>query len=238
MKKFPYFTTFFAFLTLILCVSVGYLISTLVVTTNLFQTTSKVESQNLTYYLLSIYQSENKDECETLKSEFQNKGCAGYIYEDNNTFYIIASIYDNVNDAELVKSSLKVDGYNAEILSYSLDNLSLEGNFSSKEQQVIKECLQIRYTTYKSLYDISISLDTNVYDEITARLNVNEIYSDFLTTKNNFETLFSENQSVNISSIREIFNIISTELENLTNSKDDFSNKVKLAYCNILLTKI
>ena len=235
MKKFPYFTTFFALITLILCVSVGYLISTLVVTTNLFQTTSKVESQNTTYYLLSIYQNESKEVCENLKSEYQEKNCAGYIYEKDGEFHIIASIYDNPNDAELVKSSLEANGYSVEILPYTITNLTLEGNFSNKEQQILKDCLQIRNKTYKSLYDVSISLDTNIYDELTARLNVNEINSSFLTTKNNFETLFAEKNNANIKNIRDTFESISNELENLTNSKNNFSQAIKLTYCNIIL---
>ena len=88
---------------------------------------------------------------------------------------------------------------------------------------------------YKSLYDVSVSLDTNVYDELTARFNVNEIYSNFLTTKNNFETLFSEKNNNDIKTIRELFNTISSELEILTNSKENFSSAIKLAYCNIIL---
>lgn len=235
MKKFPYFTTFFAFLTLVLCVSVGYLISTLVVTTNLFQTTSKVESQNNTYYLLSIYQNENKEDCENNLQNFQNQGCAGYIYENDGKYHIIASIYDNVNDAELVKSSLQANGYTVEILNYKISGFSLEGNFSTPEQQVLKDCLQVQNKIYKSLYDVSVSLDTNVYDELTARFNVNETYSNFLTTKNNFETLFSEKNNNDIISIRELFNTISSELETLTNSKENFSSAIKLAYCNIIL---
>lgn len=232
MKKFPYFLTFFIMIAILLCLSVGYLISTVLVTTNLFQTALKIEQQ-ATYHLLSIYQSENKENCEKLKSEFQKKNCAGYIYEEDGTFHIIASIYDNKNDAELVKNRLILDGFDAKILNYSENSHTFEGNFSQKESEVLKDCLQAKNNIYKSLYDISVSLDTNLYDELTAKFNVNEVYSKFLTTKGNFETLFKDKSS--FKGIREEFNLIKDELENLSKVETNFSQSVKLAYCNIVL---
>lgn len=236
MKKFPYFYTFFTLILFSLCVSVGYLISTYIVSANLFQATTKVETPQTSYFLLSIFQDNSKENCVKVQKGFQDKNCAGYIYEENGKFYIIASIYDNINDAELVKSNLENNGYSIEILNYSTENLTFEGNFSNKEQEIIKNCLQIRGKTYKDLYDVSISLDTNVCDELTCRLKINEIYSTFLTTKNNFETLFFEQNNVTISKIREIFENIENELKFLTETKENLSSQIKLAYCNIILS--
>lgn len=240
MKKFPYFLTFSAVLCLLLCVSVGYLISTCIVSSNLFQTTTNVESGEKSYYLISIYQDEIFENCQKVQSEFQNKNCAGYIYQDSEKYHLIASIYSNVNDAELVKSNLKTNGYNAEILEKKIENTKLEGNFTNKETEILKDCFSIKDETYKSLYDISISLDTDVIDEINAKLKVNETFANFVATKNNFETLFSKDESTEISNLRKEFEQIYEYLSNLSNEtyeneNQTFSSLIKLTYCKIIL---
>ncbi len=235
MKKFPYFSTFFVLISVFLCVSIGYLCSTLLLSSNLFTTTSKVENLTNTYYLLTIFHDETQENCQNVQADFQNQNFAGYIFEKDGVYYIIASIYDNANDAELVKNTL-ANEFDVEILTYQSENIILEGEFSMTEQQVLKEGLQVQNKTYKELYDVSISLDTNVYDELTARLKINEIYSNFLTTKNNFETIFFENEDDEIEKIRASFDLIEKELAALTTCKENLSSQIKLTYSTIILS--
>ena len=83
MKKFPYFTTFAVTLSVLLCISIGYFISTCIVSTNLFQLTKKVESAQTSFYALSIYTSDNEDDLFAVKKDFQKQNCAGYIYHSD-----------------------------------------------------------------------------------------------------------------------------------------------------------
>lgn len=230
MKKFPYFVTFSALLALLTCVSFGYLVSTLIVSANLFQTTQKVESGQNTYYLLSVYSAESLEEAESEVENFSDTNFGLYIYENNDAYHIIASCYKNNNDAELVKSNLKANGIEAEILKIKKESVVLEGSFSSNEELILKDCLSVTYNIFNNLYDITVSLDTNVTDEVTAKLKINEVYSNFLTTKNNFETLFSANTSSEISNIRENFTKIDEILLDLTSSTQDHKLSAQIKY--------
>ncbi len=237
MKKFPYFLTFSALLCIMLCVSIGYLISTCIVSSSLFQTTTNLESGENTYYLLSVYDSENKSDLEKVKQEFQAKNCAGYIYEKDERYYLVASIYSNINDAELVKNNLALEGLQVTITKFTQENIKLDGNFNSKELEILKDCFSYKDEVYKNLYDISISLDTNVIDNISAKLKINEVFSNFVTTKNNFETLFSKKTGTEISNIKNDFERVYNELYSLTQTEENLSMQIKLTYCKIILEK-
>ena len=237
MKKFPYFVTFSALLALLTCVSFGYLVSTLIVSANLFQTTQKVEGGQNTYYLLSVYSAKSLEEAESEAKNFSDTNFGLYIYENDDAYHIIASCYKNNNDAELVKSNLKTNGIEAEILKIKKESVVLEGSFSSNEELILKDCLSTTNNIYNDLYDITVSLDTNVTDEVTAKLKINEVYSNFLTTKNNFETLFSANTSSEIANIRENFTKIDEILLDLTNSTQDrnLSAQIKHSYTKLIV---
>ena len=237
MKKFPYFVTFSALLALLTCVSFGYLVSTLIVSANLFQTTQKVEGGQNTYYLLSVYSAKSLEEAESEAKNFSDTNFGLYIYENDDAYHIIASCYKNNNDAELVKSNLKTNGIEAEILKIKKESVVLEGSFSSNEELILKDCLSTTNNIYNDLYDITVSLDTNVTDEVTAKLKINEVYSNFLTTKNNFETLFSANTSSEIANIRENFRKIDEILLDLTNSTQDhkLSAQIKYSYTKLIV---
>lgn len=230
MKKFPYFVTFSALLALLTCVSFGYLVSTLIVSANLFQTTQKVESGQNTYYLLSVYSAESLEEAESELENFSDTNFGLYIYENDDAYHIIASCYKNNNDAELVKSNLKTNGIEAEILKIKKESVVLEGSFSSNEELILKDCLSTTNNIYNNLYDITVSLDTGVTDEVTAKLKINEVYSNFLTTKNNFETLFSASANSEISNIRASFTKIDEILLDLTNSTQDRNLSAQIKY--------
>ena len=230
MKKFPYFVTFSALLALLTCISFGYLISTLIVSANLFQTTQKVESGQNTYYLLSVYSAESLEEAENKLENFSDTNFGLYIYESDGSYHIIASCYKNNNDAELVKSNLKTNGIEAEILKIKKESVVLEGSFSSNEELILKDCLSTTNNIYNNLYDITVSLDTGVTDEVSAKLKINEVYSNFLTTKNNFETLFSASANSEIANIRENFAKIDEILLDLTNSAQDHNLSAQIKY--------
>ena len=241
MKKFPYFTTFAVTLSVLLCVSIGYFISTCIVSTNLFQLTKKVESAQTSYYALSIFSSDSEEDLNAVKSEFQNKNCAGYIFKSDK-FYLVASVYKNINDAELVKNNLNVNGYNAEVIKINIPTFYLEGNFSSQEEEILRLALNCKDKIFENLYDISISLDTQIISETEAKLKVNETYSSFETTKNNFETIFKSSHLNDIEKLRDEIERVEEILENLTKENleenQTYSSLIKITYCKILLDEI
>lgn len=239
MKKFSFLTLSILVLGLMACISCGYLISTGLVNSNLFQFTSVVSFDKQTVYAISMAKSQLKNEIEAQKNDLQSKTGAGYIYEKGNYFYLIASLYENINDAELVKNNLKTNNIETEIINIELENLKIEGSFSPEEKSVLTSAIKADYDTFRSLYDVAISLDTGLFDKTKAKLECNAVYSNHVSTKSNFETMFKKTTNKNLLSLQKQLEQTNEILSDLINEKyntnnQDFSSLIKFCYCKIL----
>lgn len=222
------------------CVSCGYLISTAIVTSNLFQYSSVVSCDDQTVYAISMTSGTTEAELSSSKQELQTQNGAGYIYEKDDKFYLIASIYENFNDAELVKNNLQTSGVETEILTIVLEKSRVEGNFSADEKTILTNCLKSKIETFKDLYDVAISLDTNVFDKTKAKLECNTIYSENISTKANFDTYFKQSNNISLQSLQSTLTATNNCLSNLISENYDtttqtFSSLIKQTYCKILL---
>ena len=220
-----------------LCISCGQLISTMILST--FGYTSTISVQPTTIYALSLQKNEHQSAVEDFKIQLQSQNGAGFVYEKDNCFYLISSLYENINDAELVKNNLKNNGVDSEILKITLESQTIEGNFSSDEKTVLNNAFKATYETYKKMYDLAISLDTNLIDKSKAKLNASEIYSNLVALKTNFETIFNQ-KSEQLETLKNHLSYACEVLSNLVSEQYEtqnqtFSSLIKLSYCKILL---
>lgn len=241
MKNFSLLSLLIVVLGICACISCGYLLSTALVATNLFQHTAVVASEEQTVYGVSLANSTEKEELASKIIPLQAQNGAGYVFEQNGKFFLVSSIYENLNDAELVKNNLQASGTECEVVSIGLSTISVEGNFSNDEKNILTNCLKAKMDIFKKLYDVSISLDTNLLDETKAKLECNSIYSFAVTTKANFDTCFgTQTNNVSLNNLQQLLEKTNTTLENLINENYDndnqtFSSLIKLSYCQILL---
>ncbi len=219
------------------CISSGYLISSVILSLN---TSTSVSVEAQTVYAISLTSGENESEIETQKEYLQSQSGAGYVYEENETFHLIASVYENKSDAELVKNNLSASGVTSEILSIQLSASTIEGNFTTDEKTILESCLKINIELFKKLYDVAISVDTNVLDTTKAKLECNQIYSSFISIRTNFETLFDVEDMDEIeNNLTEIENYLSNLIaENYEYTSQTFSSLIKLTYCKILFVNL
>ena len=234
MKKFS-ILSFLIFITSVCaCVSVGYLVSSSLVTFGLIGTS--VASPEQIVYAISLGKSETSDGLKEEKQNLQTQNGAGFILEFDGNFHCIASVYENKNDAQKVQENLKSTGTESEILTITLSAISVEGNFSTDEKNVLSSCLKANFETYKKLYDVAISLDSGVFDITKAKLECNNIYSAFISTKVNFETLFKgKNMQKTTKNLQNIENALSNLIsENYSSANQTFSSLIKETYCKVL----
>lgn len=239
MKKFSILSCAIVLVGFCACISCGYLISTAIFATNIFQTENVIfEKQEV--YAISMAEAETAEKLQSQKLSLQSQNGAGFVLEKDEKFYLLASVYDNVNDAELVKNNLKNSGNEAQILRLQTNSIKIEGNFSSDEKSILSNALKANYATFKSLYDVAISLDTNVFDKTKAKLECNNIFSNHVSIKTNFETFFKDkNLSEELKNLQETLKTTDNHLSNLIGENYDsstqtFSSLIKLTYCKIL----
>lgn len=237
MKKFSILSFLMFLVGICMCISCGYFISTAVLTS--FGFSSRVSTQTQKVYAISMQKSKVRNELSDALLQLQMQNGAGFIFEKNNQFYLLASIYENINDAELVKTNLKSSGVNAEILEFEIKNEGLSGNFSSEEKNILNEAMKANFEAFKGLYDVAISLDTSVFDKANAKLECNKIYSSLITKQTNLNSFFKdENTEINNLKIKLNYSIECLSCltcEEYENSAQTFSSLIKLTYCKILL---
>lgn len=154
-------------------------------------TSESVSYNSFSLYMLSLAKSQVESEANSLAGDYQKIGAGGYIWKIDNYYHVISSVYANKNDATLVQNSVKANqGLDSEIVEVNFKSFSLNGNFSADEKKVLTKSLASFYDFYLALYDIAISLDTLVYNEISAKLALNTAHSNLSNTVRDFKTVF------------------------------------------------
>ncbi len=184
--------TFFAVagaISLIVCLLLANFLADMIIPSG--ATTGDISSQSEDLYFLSLAKSQVKSEAEALAPDYRKIGAGGFVWEIDGYFYVVSSAYSNKNDASLVQSSIKqTQNLESEIISVKFDSITISGNFSAEEKKSLGKALSAGINFYLSIYDIAISLDTGVYNEISAKLAVNSAHNTLAGVYADFSTIF------------------------------------------------
>ena len=188
-----------------------------------------------TLYAVSTAKSQSNISATEQSNLCKAKGGAGYTYISDNYFYIIASIYENKADAEKVVQNIK-ESTSAEIVTIEISPFSLNSNLSNEEKSALENSITIFKTSYKELYDISISLDTAVMSEVNARLSLNQLNSKITTTLSNFNTMFNEQMTSELLTIKLKLNNLLSSTDKLVNPDPSIplTSQIKYTYCDAI----
>lgn len=167
----------------------------------------------------------------------QQQGGAGYVYAGDKLYYLIAGIYQTKGDAEKVAENIISSKPQTSIIAITAPAITLSSNLDQTEKNAVNKSISLFKSMYKDLYDIAVSLDTALIEEITARLQVNQLSSEVSTNLNDFETLFSNSITTELLKIKLALQEMQTYLNNLINSSSilPFTALVKQTYCHIVV---
>lgn len=241
MKKFSILSLLIFVLGFGICLSCSWFFSSAILSANFSTATNKVAVEKQTLYAICINRCSNPTQLDEEISTLQNQNGAGFVFEKDGQFLLLASLYQNQSDAEKVKNNLVASGTNCSVEKLTVSAKSISGNFTSQQKDILSQCLKINLQTFKDLYDVAISLDTKVFDKPKAKLECNNIFAKLIAVKTNFETFFEEDLSK--TSFKEIKSALEkTESclskligENFENAGQTFSSLIKLTYFKILI---
>lgn len=224
----------FVFVAVALMISLADLFSSLITVGGFTFTSDNINISNYNLYAVNVFTNENKIIADEQSEQCKKQGGAGYIHMTSSAYNIIASIYDSKADAENVKANLIPTKPNTTITEIKIPNIIINSNLTNQEKEVINKSFSIFKTSYKKLYDVSVSLDTSIITEINAKLSINEIYSEANNVRQNFTTVFA-NSSNFIELSKTLENLCET-LSNLIDAeiKYPFTSYIKNAYCEIV----
>lgn len=227
------FTGIFVFVAFTLTISLADLFSSLITVGGFTFTSDNLSLPQFTLYAVSTSSSDNKIIADEQAESCRKLGGAGYVYMTDSAYIIIASIYTTKADAESVKSNLIATKPNTTILEIKIPNITINGNLSTEEKEVIMNALGIFKNTYKKLYDISVSLDTSIITEINAKLNINQLCGEVNTVVNNFATMFKNSHLTDFIEVEKKLQELQTALNNLVDATATIplTSHIKNTYC-------
>lgn len=231
------FSVIFCLVSFALIVTMADIFSSLITVGGFSFSTDNINlSEYKVYAVCTSYHQEKvmaQESCESIKKQ----GGAGFIYMNKSSYNVIAGIYETEADAKKVLSNIIEKKPDSIIVTITIPSIIISNNLSSQEKTTVNECLVIFKNVYKKLYDISVSLDTAVLNEVNARLDVNAISSSVQNTLNNFNTIFNDNTSASLINLKLALQNTQQYLNDLVeiSSSLPYTSLVKETYCKVIM---
>lgn len=134
----------------------------------------KIKVSSFNVYALEVGSFDTKTEAQNFALSIKSQGGAGYIYE-NKKFYVFISMYENLLDAEQIKTNLKEQSIEANIYQLSAPAINL--NFSGSND-ILYKSLKAYKELYKRVYDLSISFDGEKISKAELKTKLSEILAE------------------------------------------------------------
>lgn len=189
-------------------------------------------------YCISLGEYTSSSQATSKVEESLKKGGGGFVFKDDNIYHVLASAYEKENDAKLVQQNLAESGISSKIIIIEISKPQLKDVSSEQQKKSFLQALSQLKTTYVMLYDISVSLDTEAFDETKAKIEI-------IAVKGNLESMLEKTNKGETSvdgiyyqMIKNTYSQTETILENLKNYENidgiTLSAKIKNAYLNII----
>lgn len=163
---------------------------------------------------------------------------AGYVWNDDGVYLVLASAYLSANDAEKVRVNLTSSYPEASIFKISIPELIFSTDLGDEERSVLSSSLTIFKSTYESLYDLSVSLDTNIMSETEIKLALADTLANVNKVKTNFESTFSAKYTQNTLQFKlklnEVYTLVDELVDYTSTTAQSFSSKIKENYLEII----
>ncbi len=227
----------FSIMCVCICVFMAQVLSSAITVSGNISTTNSIFGEQKVY-AISVGEYTSEQQASVTQQTISKKGGAGYIYEKNNLFYVLASAYEKENDAKLVQKNLAESGISNKIIIIEIDEINFEGINNNNQKKEFNKLIVAIKTVFQKLYDISVSLDTKSIDETKAKIEIIELKSYLETTIEDTSKGTTTIEGLYYQMIKNVYEKIQDNLNNLKNyeTKDDItlSSKIKYDYLQVI----
>jgi len=209
-----------------------------------FLTLSKIVNINSNYivedktlYAISLYSTNNLNEAESKSENIKLQGGAGYILNTGaNEYKILSSVYIHQKDAKSVKNNLESNGTICEIVNLTMPAFNFKISLTSLSQKILNNGINLFYSNYKTLYNLSVEFDSNKINHTTLKTSLNNLYNSNKKTIDEYNSKFSSSNNVYILYVKIYLNRLNDIILDLTNKDESFniSSEIKYTYCSVL----
>ena len=235
-RKTKVLSIFFIILSILIVVFFSISFSNFLVVAKIVNINTNYIYETRTLFALSLFETDKIDDAETKAKEIKKQGGAGYIYKPEDKIFVLSSIYDNKKDAIKVKTNLDNSGITSSIVEIELPKIDFKINLSSKSSKILNKGIELFYSNYKNLYNLTVSFDMNEIDFIAAKNNVNDLLQDNKQTVNEYINNFNQPSNIYILYVKFYLNRLNDILNDLLKKDEttNFSSEMKYSYCCVV----
>lgn len=242
-KKTKFFVSFFILLSVALAIGFAELFSSLITIGDFaFISSSQNKISGFDVYAVATNKTIDEESAQNMKKDIQNKNGAGYVYEKDGLFYILTSAYESENDAIKVCESLKNQNIDCEIVKIVVDELKLDLTLSNQDKTVLNNSINIFKSCFQKIYDISVSLDTNIKNETECKLEISNVKSELSKVISDFEACFNSKLTQDFVYLKlkldDLNDLLQGLYENNLGQSVSFSSVLKHSYIEIIMLNI
>lgn len=146
------------------CFGISYFLSSALTVGNLgafvvFGDT-RVKMEGMAYYAVILGEYDDKEKAEQVALGSNIQGAGGYVWEEEDKYWVVGNIYANISDAKSVKENLKDSKYAIDIKEITLKKLNLNfDTYENEDMDIINNSFKIFDKIYNALYDYSVRFD-------------------------------------------------------------------------------
>lgn len=213
-----------------LCVMSASLMSSYITIGSFSYATNSIKQGSFDLYAISLASNPSFSQSNEIGKSFKSLNAAGYAWKKDDLYYVLASGYLSEADATKVSQSLTSGGTNNTVIKLEFDEISINGNFNSQEKTAIVNTLSCFKNVYTDFYDISVSLDTNISNEIDTKIAIGNTKSNLIKIKNSFDTIFKEKVTNSLVILKINLEKLLEKIDELLECETNLSSEIKYHY--------
>jgi len=235
-RKAKFLSILFVIISILIVIFFSFSFSNFLIVSKIVNINSNFIYEDKTLYAVSLYSNVKTNELSGKVDEIQKQGGAGFIFEENDKFFILSSIYDNKKDALKVQNNLKNSGIESEILEIILPKIDFKISLTSYSINKLNNALELFFNSYKNLYNLSVSYDSKEMDIVEIKSNINNLIATNNQVINEYINNFNKASNVYILYVKIYLNQLIDILKdlNLKDESSNFSSEIKYSYCKVI----
>ncbi len=157
-----------------------------------------IKTSDYEFYFVKVNSFSTYTQANSLATEIQNSGGAGYVYLDKK-YHVLVNFYQNQKDAENVAENLKDDYPNVEVFTISAKKIKNLPKISKNQSKSIENLSNFTINSIKSLSDLSVKFDKKELNFSQLTTKFTSIYDDYSNLNNEFLNQFKTDSKFNVS---------------------------------------
>lgn len=142
---------------------------------------SKIVVKQHSYYAVVMGEYGSEMEAQKVSSGVSVMGAGGYVWNDNEKYYVIGNVYKLKSDAENVLKNMSQTNYSCTVVEIPYKKLSFNAENLTKEQRgVVEACIEQINNVFEKCYNYSISFDKGEVVSTVVSSELNTLKGDLL----------------------------------------------------------